>query len=80
MQPKELPCHVRIKYEPTQKQKKTECRLYGKDFSNMAEAARYWGISYAWASEQIKKGWNQDSFPSKARKDYRWTVGTVDTT
>ena len=80
MQPKDQPTHIRIKYEPTQKQTQTECRLYGKDFINMAEAARYWGISYAWASEQIKKGWNTESFPSKARKDYRWTVGTVDTT
>tara|TARA_R100001460_G_scaffold94976_1_gene137101 strand:- start:215 stop:355 length:141 start_codon:yes stop_codon:yes gene_type:complete len=43
----------------------------------MAEAARYWGISYAWATEQINNGWNQDGFPPKARKDYRWTVGTV---
>tara|TARA_R100000426_G_scaffold2332_3_gene3805 strand:+ start:241 stop:381 length:141 start_codon:yes stop_codon:yes gene_type:complete len=45
----------------------------------MAEAARYWGISYAWAAEQVRNGWNQDTFPSKARKDYRWTVGIVDT-
>lgn len=78
MQPKELPCHVRIKYEPTQTQTKRICRLYGKQFRNMAEAARYWGISYAWAAEQVRNGWNQDSFPSKARKDYRWTVGIVD--
>ncbi len=37
----------------------------------MAEAARYWGITYAWATEQINKGWNQDNFPTKARKDYK---------
>ena len=70
MQPKDQPTHIRIKYEPTQKQTQTECRLYGKDFINMAEAARYWSISYAWASEQIKKGWNQETFPPKARKNY----------
>jgi hypothetical protein len=71
MQPKELPCHVRIRYEPTFKQKGRKCKLYGKTFLNMAEAARYWGITYAWATEQINKGWNQDSFPPKARKDYK---------
>ena len=44
----------------------------------MAEAARYWGITYAWATEQINKGWNQDNFPTKARKDYKmncWHCG-----
>ena len=71
MQPKDQPTHSRIKYEPTQKQTQTECRLYGKDFINMAEAARYWGISHSWAVEQIKKGWNTESFPSKARKNYK---------
>tara|TARA_B100000424_G_scaffold63970_1_gene46871 strand:+ start:767 stop:988 length:222 start_codon:yes stop_codon:yes gene_type:complete len=70
MQPKEVPSHVRIRYEPTFKQKGRQCKLYGKTFLNMAEAARYWGITYAWATEQINKGWNQDSFPSKARKNY----------
>jgi len=40
----------------------------------MAEAGRYWDISYAWASEQVRKGWNQNNFPPKARKGYslRW--------
>ena len=68
MQPKDKPTHIRIKYEPTQKQKQVECRLYGKDFINMAEAARHWGISDSWAREQISKGWNTESFPRKARK------------
>lgn len=44
--------------------------MYGKEFINMAEAARYWNISYAWTTEQVNKGWNRDSFPLKARKDY----------
>ena len=68
MQPKDKPKHIRIKYEPTQKQKQIQCRLYGKDFINMAEAARHWGISHSWASEQIKNGWNTESFPRRARK------------
>ena len=68
MQPKDKPTHIRIKYEPTQKQKQVEGRLYGKDFINMAEAARHWGISHSWAREQISKGWNTESFPRKARK------------
>ena len=68
MQPKDKPTHIRIKYEPTQKQKQVECRLYGKDCINMAEAARHWGISHSWAREQISKGWNTESFPRKARK------------
>ena len=65
MQPKELPCHVRIKYEPTQTQTKRICRLYGKQFRNMAEAARYWGISYAWAAEQVRKDGTQKAFHPK---------------
>ena len=44
MQPKDKPTHIRIKYEPTQKQKQVECRLYGKDFHNMADAARPRGL------------------------------------
>jgi len=68
MQPRDKPIHIRIKYEPTQKQKQIQCRLYGKDFINMAEAARHWGISHSWASEQIKNGWNTESFPRRARK------------
>jgi len=68
MQPKDKPTHIRIKYEPTQKQKQVECRLYGKDFINIAEAARHWGISHSWAREQISKGWNTESFPRRARR------------
>tara|TARA_X000001388_G_C2182477_1_gene104144 strand:+ start:356 stop:571 length:216 start_codon:yes stop_codon:yes gene_type:complete len=70
MQPKEAPCHIRIKHEPTQKQLQRECRLYGKDFINMAEAARHWKINYSWAVEQINNGWNRENFPPKARRKY----------
>jgi len=34
----------------------------------MAEAARYWGISHSWAAEQVRKGWNTESFPRRARR------------
>jgi|TARA_B100001939_G_scaffold122278_1_gene106004 hypothetical protein len=70
MQPKDVPTHIRIRYEPTLKQKQKECRLYGKDFISVAEAARYWSITYAWAAEQVRNGWNQETFPPKARKNY----------
>ena len=39
MQPKNVPCHIRIKVEPTQKQRGRACRLHGKDFKSIADAA-----------------------------------------
>tara|TARA_Y100000356_G_C11182780_1_gene247792 strand:+ start:489 stop:734 length:246 start_codon:yes stop_codon:yes gene_type:complete len=65
MQPKHLHAHARVKHEPTIKVKQRVCRLYGKDFNNIAEAARYWGISYSWAIEQVNAGRNKESFPEK---------------
>lgn len=63
MQPKDLPMYARIKHEPTQKQQGVSCRLYGKDFRSIAEAARHWKISYTWARNQIINDYNRDALP-----------------
>lgn len=71
MQPKNLPMHIRIQYTPTRIQRGRTCRLYGKDFHNMAEASRYWGISWSWVREQVDNNQNREAFPPKARREYR---------
>jgi hypothetical protein len=68
MQPKGVPCHIRIKHAPTIKKPGRSCRLYGKTFDSIAEAARCFGISYSWAVEQVNNGWNMEDFPKKARR------------
>lgn len=70
MQPKNVPTHIRIKHAPTLIQRGRACRLYGKDFHNMASAARYWDISLSWVREQVDKNQNSEEFPPKARKKY----------
>lgn len=67
MQPKDLPMYQRMKHEPTQKQQGVSCRLYGKDFRSIAEAARYWKISYTWARQQVVNHHNRDSLPEVQR-------------
>ena len=67
MQPKHLPMYQRMKHEPTQKQQGVSCRLYGKDFRSIAEAARYWKISYTWAREQITQHRHRDTKPEVQR-------------
>ncbi len=68
MQPKGVPCHIRIKHAPTIKKPGRSCRLYGKTFDSIAEAARCFDISYSWAVEQVNNGWNMEDFPKKARR------------
>jgi len=70
MQPKDVPCHIRIKYEPTQMQPGKACRLHGKDFKSVVDAARYFNVNYSWAAEQVRNGWNTEDFPKKKRKNY----------
>lgn len=65
MQPKNVPVHVRIKVEPTIKQRGRPCRLHGKDFKSIADAARYFNVNYSWAAEQVQKGMNRENFPKK---------------
>ena len=65
MQPKNVPVHIRIKVEPTVKQRGRPCRLHGKDFNSIADAARYFNENYSWAAEQVQKGMNRESFPKK---------------
>ena len=71
MQPKHAPMHIKIKHAPTIIQRGRSCRLYGKDFHNMAEASRHWGISWSWVREQVDKNQNRESFPPKARREYK---------
>jgi len=68
VQPKGVPCHIRIKHAPTIKKPGRSCRLYGKTFDSIAEAARCFDISYSWAVEQVNNGWNMEDFPKKARR------------
>jgi len=70
MQPKNAPCHIRIKVTPTQQQKGRACRVHGKDVKSRADAARHWNVNYSWAAEQVSKGWNKEGFPQKYRKSY----------
>ena len=69
MQPKHLPMYERLKHEPTQKQQGVSCRLYGKDFRSIAEAARYWKISYTWAREQITQHRHRETKPEVQRRN-----------
>ena len=70
MQPKNVPCHIRIKGEPAQKQRGRACRLHGKDFKSIADAARYFNVNYSWAAEQVNRGMNRENFPKKYRKSH----------
>ena len=70
MQPKNVPCHIRIKVEPTQQQRGRACRLHGKDFKSIADAARHFNVNYSWAAEQVNRGMNIENFPKKYRRDY----------
>ncbi len=70
MQPKNVPCHIRIKVEPTQKQRGRACRLHGKDFKSIADAARHWKVDYSWAAEQVNRGMNRENFPKKYRSKH----------
>ncbi len=72
MQPTNMTAHQRVKYEPTQLQVGKFCRLFGKDFHSVAQAARHWGISYSWAREMIDKGMHLEEKPKRQiHKGYR---------
>ena len=65
MQPKNMSAHQRVKYEPTLFQVGKFCRLFGKNFYSVAQAARHWGISYSWAREMIDNGMHQEEKPKR---------------
>ena len=65
MQPRNVNAHQRVKYEPTRIKRGIPCRLFGVDFHSVAEAARYWKISYSWAKEQIDECQNMNSLPKR---------------
>lgn len=71
MQPKHLPKHLRIKYEPTQKQKGVGCRLFGEDFRSIAEAARHYNITYSWAHQMVTNGRHRDTPRDAIRKTWK---------
>ena len=63
MQPQNINAHQRVKYEPTRMKRGRQCRLFGVDFHSVAEAARYWKISYSWAKEQIDERQTWTAYP-----------------
>lgn len=50
------------------------CRLFGRDFVSVAQAARYWRLSYHYAHEMVTAGRHRDTDRDSIRK--RWAVGT----
>ncbi len=72
MQPQNINAHQRVKYEPTIRKRGIPCRLFGKNFYSVAQAARHEGISYSWAKEMIDKGMHKESKPKRQiHKGYR---------
>ena len=67
MQPKGLHAHARIKYEPTRIQNQLECRLFGKTFRSVAEAARYYGLAPSTAYEYYHQRLHRETFPNRKR-------------
>ncbi len=65
MQPRNINAHQRVKYEPTRRKRGRQCTLFGMDFESVAQAARYWKISYSWAKEQIDCGQNKYDLPRR---------------
>jgi len=71
MQPQELHAHARIRHEPTHIQKQLECRLFGKTFRSVAEAARYYGLYPSTAYEYHHERKHRETFPKTKRWD-KW--------
>ena len=67
MQPKELHAHARIRYEPTLVQKQLECRLFGKTFRSVAEAARYYGLYPSTAYQYHHEKLHRETFSNRKR-------------
>ena len=67
MQPKGLHAHARIKYHPTRIQNQLECRLFGKTFRSVAEAARYYGLAPSTAYEYHHQRLHRETFPNRKR-------------
>jgi len=72
----------RIRYvEPDQLQSGYKCRLGGVEFLSIAQACRYWGISYTTAREHVHNGNYQDE-PRKNWKhplNYEAAISRLDT-
>ena len=91
MQPQNVNAHQRVKYEPTRIKRGRSCRLFGVDFHSVAEAARYWKISYSWAKEMVHAGRNQETWPRQIHptkgkwrdrigEEWHYEVADTDTT
>lgn len=50
------------------------CRLFGKDFKSMMEAARHFNISHSWVREMVHKGINQETSRESVRKVWKHHV------
>ncbi len=56
---------------PKQKQVGVKCKLFGKEFNSIADAARYFNISHSWARECVLNDKHKDTLPEiiKQRHD-----------
>jgi len=71
MQPKELNGHARCKHKPTLIQKQLECRLFGKTFRSVADAAREYELYPSTAYQWHHEGKYRETFPKTKRWD-KW--------
>lgn len=53
------------------------CRLFGKDFVSMSEAARHFDISLSWVREMVAKGINEDCDREDVRKHWKKSHSTL---
>ena len=56
---------------PTITRQGVRCRLFGKDFISISEAARHYDISPSWVREMVAKGINQDVSRESVRKVWK---------
>ena len=56
---------------PTLQQKGVACRLFGKDFKSMADAARYFDISHSWVREIVSRGDHKETDRESIRKNWK---------
>jgi len=56
---------------PSLQQKGVSCRLFGKDFKSMADAARHFDISYTWVREIIARGDHAETDRDSIRKQWK---------
>lgn len=61
---------------PKQKQRGVKCKLFGKEFDSISEAARYFNISNSWARECVYSDKHKDSLPEVIRHRHDLSLDT----